>query len=451
MKRGILFFLISIMALSAQGCMFDVQNADIMRPPKLTTEFEEVKTVLDEFYGGGLKLMNPSSGILRAAIQFIDLDNDQQAEAVAFFKDQNEQNALKVAILQKKENGEGWRLLPTIVGIGYDVDQVGFPDLDGDGTKEIVVGWLGGSMLSKGLSVYKSNPQMTESDQGLQQFEEIFREIYTNFHIADLDMDGTDELVTFLLSRPDNMAEASLYTLDPDGVKKQDEVSLANDTNRYERMISGLVEDGRVGIVLDASLSGGASFSEVLVERDGQLIRRFGTAGASNKSPTYRFDFRLTEDVDRDGWVEIPTLISPVGYDRVAKRDVPWITLWNHWDSDGNLMPVFRTYDDQSLGFRIRMPQSWDNTVTLTRNDQGIAFAEVQEDGVERVKILEVLVIKRSDAEQVDAQMKSLGYFELSRTMDHFYYGKTFPRDTLSKIEFGVSEQQLSDAFAILN
>jgi len=451
MKRGILFFLISMTALMAQGCMFDVQNADIMRPPKLTTEFEEVKTLLDEFYGSGLKLMNPSSGVLRAAIQFIDLNNDQQEEAVAFFKDQNEQNALKVAILQKNSSGDGWRILPTIVGIGYDVDQVGFPDLDGDGTKEIVVGWLGGSMLSKGMSVYKSNPLTTEADQGLQQFEEIFREVYTNFHIADLDMDGTDELVTFLLSRPDNMAEASLYTLDQDGVKKQDEVSLANDANRYERMISGLVEDGRYGIVLDASLSGGASFSEVLVERDGKLIRRFGTSGASNKSPTYRFDFRLTEDVDRDGWVEIPTLISPVGYDRVAKRDVPWITLWNHWDSEGNMVPVFRTYDDQSLGFRIMLPQSWDNTVTLTRNDQGIAFAEVQEDGIERVKILEVLVIKRSDAEQVDAQMKSLGYFELSRTMDHFYYGKTFPHDTLTMNEFGMTEQQLTDAFAVLN
>ncbi|MZQ98818.1 MAG: hypothetical protein GT601_14210, partial [Acidaminobacter sp.] len=216
-------------------------------------------------------------------------------------------------------------------------------------------------------------------------------------------------------------------------------------------MISGLVEDGRYGIVLDASLSGGASFSEVLVEREGKLIRRFGTSGASNKSPTYRFDFRLTEDVDRDGWVEIPTLISPVGYDRVAKRDVPWITLWNHWDSEGNMVPVFRTYDDQSLGFRIMLPQSWDNTVTLTRNDQGIAFAEVQEDGIERVKILEVIVIKRSDAEQVDAQMKSLGYFELSRTMDHFYYGKTFSHDTLTMTEFGMTEQQLADAFAVLN
>jgi len=451
MRRGILIFILSMAALTAQGCMFDVQNADIMRPPKLTTEFEEVKTTLDEFYGSGLKLMNPSSGALRAAIQFVDLDNDQQDEAVAFFKDQNEQNALKVAILVKNSSSDGWKTLPTIVGIGYDVDQVGFPDMDGDGTKEIVVGWLGGSMLSKGLSIYKSNPITAETDAGLKQYEEIFREVYTNFHIADLDMDGTDELVTFLLSRPENMAEASLYTLDQEGVRKQDGVSLASDTNRYERMISGLVEDGRYGIVLDASLSGGASFSEVLVERDGKLIRRFGTTGASNKSMTYRFDLRLTEDVDRDGWVEIPTLISPIGYDRVAKRDVPWITLWNHWDSEGNLVPVFRTYDDQSLGFRIMMPHIWDNSVTLTRNDQGIAFAEVQEDGVERVKILEVLMIKRSDAEEVGAQMKSLGYFELSRTMDHFYYGKTFPQETLTEKAFGMTEQELSEAFEILN
>lgn len=450
MRRLITVLLISLSAFALQGCMFDVQNAEIMRPPKLPTELESVKTALFDFYGGGLRLMNPSSGVLRAAIQFIDLNGDQQDEAVAFFKDENEQNALKAAILYKDENG-GWETLAPIVGIGYDVDQVGFPDLNGDGNKEIVVGWLGGSSLSKGLSVYQANDGLAALGGGVGVYEEIFREVYTNFHIVDMDLDGADELVTFLLSRPENRAEARLYTLDAEGVSRQDSVTLSSDAHRYERMISGLVEDGRYGIVLDASLTGGATFSEALVEIDGKLIRRFGVSGSSENALTYRFDFRLTEDVDQNGWIEIPTLISPLGYDRVAKRDVPWITQWNRWDGEENLIPVMKTYDDQRLGFRVIMPLIWNDTVTLTRNDQGIAFVEVQEDGIKRVKILEVLVIKRSDADQADGQIKSLGYFELARTMDHYYYGKTFSNAALTSAEFGMSDDQLLEAFELLN
>ena len=450
MRRFITVLLISLSVFTLHGCMFDVQNAEIMRPPKLPTELEAVKTALFDYYGSGLRLMNPSSGALKAAIQFIDLNGDQQEEAVALFKDEDEQNALKVAILYKDE-GNIWETLAPIVGIGYDVDQIGFPDLNGDGVKEIVVGWLGGSSLSKGLSVYQANYALSAYSGGTMVYEEIFREVYTNFHIADMDLDGADELVTFLMSRPENRAEARLYTLGPDGVSRQDSVMLSSDAHRYERMISGIVEDGRYGIVLDASLSGGATFSEALVETDGKLIRRFGVQGTSENAPTYRFDFRLTEDVDKNGWIEIPTLVSPLGYDRVAKRDVPWITQWNRWDSEENLIPVMKTYDDQRLGFRIFMPIIWNDTVTLTRNDQGIAFVEVQEDGIKRIKIFEVLVINRSDADQADGQIKSLGYFELARTMDHFYYGKTFSNAALTTKEFGMSDDQLKEAFELLN
>lgn len=450
-KKALLWTGILTLALMTTGCVFDVQNADILRPPKLSTELEAVKTALHSTYGSAIKLVNPLSGTHRAAIQFIDLDGDSEEEAVAFFRDQNEQNALMAAIFKKKSAEEGWQALPPIVGIGYDIDQVAFPDLNGDGIREIVVGWIGGSVLSKGLSVYQAHVVPTDPSSRLKRYEEGFREIYTNFHTVDLNMDGKEDLVTFLLSRPDNRAEARWYTLEAEGFVKQDTVVLAGDVHRYERLISGLVEEGRYGIVLDASLSGGASFSEVLIESQGRLVRRFATSGTSENSGTYRYDFRLTEDLDQDGWIEIPTLQKPTGYERVAKRDVPWITHWNHWDQEGNLLPVARTYDDRTLGFRVRIPELWDETVTVTRNDQGITFVEILENDLERVKIMEVLVMKRADAEQAAGQMKSLEYFELARTMEHVYFGKVYPRAGLYRSDFGMTEAQLKESFVLLN
>lgn len=450
MKRLVVLMIILIMTVSATGCVFDVQNADIMRPPKLTTELESVKTALETYYGSGMKLINPSSGNQRAAVQFVDLNGDELQEAVAFFKDQNEQNALKVAILKKETEDNRWSAMQTIVGVGYEIDQVGFSDLNGDGNKEIIVGWLGGSMLSKGLSVYRVGDGETENFEALQGYEEVFRDVYTTFHILDLDMDGKDELLTFLFSRPDNQAEAKLYTMDVNGVQPMDTINLASDVHRYERLISGLVEDGRNGVVLDIALGAGASFSEALVWRDGQLNRVFGTSGAFENSKTYRYDDRQSEDVDGDGWIEIPTLVRPIGYEHVAKRDVPWITIWNHWNAEGDLQAMFKTYDDVSLGYRFKLPMRWNDVVTLTRNDLGIAFAEVQEDGIERRKIVEIMIRLRSETESTETQMKNLGFFELTRTMDYLYYGKIYPAQSLSEMSLGITEEEMMALFDVL-
>jgi hypothetical protein len=229
-----------------------------------------------------------------------------------------------------------------------------------------------------------------------------------------------------------------------------DTINLASDVHRYERLISGLVEDGRNGVVLDIALGAGASFSEALVWRDGQLNRVFGTSGAFENSKTYRYDDRQSEDVDGDGWVEIPTLVRPIGYEHVAKRDVPWITIWNHWNSEGDLQAMFKTYDDVSLGYRFKLPMRWNDVVTLTRNDLGIAFAEVQEDGIERRKIVEIMIRLRSETESTETQMKNLGFFELTRTMDYLYYGKIYPAQSLSEMSLGVTEEEIMALFDVL-
>ncbi|MDO9592489.1 MAG: hypothetical protein Q7I98_04755 [Erysipelotrichaceae bacterium] len=451
MRRLFIVLFLILFSIVLSGCVFDVQNADMMRPPKLPTELEAVRTALGIYYGTGMELINPSTGDQTGAIQFEDLDGDDQKEAIAFFKNENDQNALKVAILSHDATLEKWFARSPIVGVGYDIDQVAYPDFDGDGIKEIAIGWLGGSTLNKGLSIYKQSDVVPVSPQGLKGYEEIFREVYTLFKCVDFNQDGTEELLTLHLSRPDNKAEARLYTMRAMGIEQIDTTSLAGDVHRYEWISVGQFDFEKRCVAIDASLSGGATFTEVLVEKEGKLVNVFETEGSSESSLTYRSDFRLTEDVDRDGWLEFPTLIRPVGYERISTGDVPWITAWNHWDSTEKLKSVMRTYDDNVLGFRFKLPDHWGDTVSLTRNAQGAAFVEVRQGEIERKKIIEIAVRPRSEADKAESQMLESGYFELARAIDYVYYGKLYSVETLSDPSLSVSKEIVIKNFLVLN
>lgn len=451
MKRLVLSLFILTLTLILTGCVFDVQTTEMMRPPKLATELDEVKTALGIYYGTDMKLINPSSGDQTGAIQFVDLDGDTQKEAVAFFKDQNEQNALKVAILTRNVTLSKWYAQPPIVGVGYDIDQVDYPDLDNDGIKEIAIGWLGGSALNKGLSIYRKSDDVPLSPQDLKGYEEIFREVYTLFQCVDLNSDGRDELLTLHLLRPNNKAEARMYTLKFSGIELMDKVSLAGDVQRYERISAGIFDQGKTCIAIDASLIGGETFTEILMEREGKLVNIFDTTGSSKSLLTFRTNFRLTEDVDHNGWLEIPTLERPMGYESTMIKEVPWITVWNHVDQTSQLIPVFRTYDQSRLGFRFVLPEKWKETVSLTSTDQGVVFVEYQQGENERKKIFEITSRPRSEADRAEVQMLQLGYFELSRAIDYVYYGKLYDANTLSNPGLSLTQIDIESNFQLLN
>ena len=88
-------------------------------------------------------------GNTKAILQY-DFDNDEQHELIVTFK---EKEQLKAMVL-KKENGQ-WKKVWETNGEGFDIHYSGLEDIDRDGVKEFLIGWMIGASAGNELEVFQ--------------------------------------------------------------------------------------------------------------------------------------------------------------------------------------------------------------------------------------------------------------------------------------------------------
>ena len=79
----------------------------------------------------------------------IDLDGDGEEEAVAFFRRANDKKPMKIYIF--KAAGDNYERYAVIEGTSNQIYSVNYADLDGDGRKEILVGYKSSSDVQLSL------------------------------------------------------------------------------------------------------------------------------------------------------------------------------------------------------------------------------------------------------------------------------------------------------------
>lgn len=90
----------------------------------------------------------------------IDLDGDGSEEAVAFFRRASDKKPMKIYIF--KADGDSYERYAVIEGASSQIYSVNYADLDGDGLKEILVGYKSSSDV-QGLAIYPLSPGTPES------------------------------------------------------------------------------------------------------------------------------------------------------------------------------------------------------------------------------------------------------------------------------------------------
>ena len=152
----------AIMAAALCGCDFNDLGSDgMLRPPKTMGDEAEIEQLISKSANkSGYILKYPKSGTHRSAIVFEDLDLDDGLEAVAFFRNKDDLTAVHMLIM--RSNGGVWELSDDFVNETTDVDCVDFADVDGDGKKEILVGYTTYTPNVNVLSCYAFNEGNTE-------------------------------------------------------------------------------------------------------------------------------------------------------------------------------------------------------------------------------------------------------------------------------------------------
>lgn len=420
------------------GCIFDVSDIDMLSKPRLPLELEEISQVLKTHFNEDIQLITPLEGENKKSVQFIDLDQDGEDEVVVLHAKETDQFAMKVTVLSKKD--DKWRINTDIQGIGYDVNKIAFPDMDGDGVKEIVVGWQSGAQLNKGLSVYR---------HGEKGYEEIFKDSYTEFVTGDVNGNKQDELVIIKLSRSEAFAKAKLYTLMDDRLSLMADNYMDGFINEYASVQIGKVSPKDIGIVVDAKVGARSGFTDVFIYKDGALNNLFFDAKWKVTRETYRQVGRQSADINQDGIIEIPTLAQGNRFEK-ATAPAPYITVWNQLDEAGKLKPVSRSFDDLEGGYRFTFPAKWTEQIGVVQTADTVLINWYETDTGQPEPLMEIKQVERKNWDLSKEDFINRGYLELGKNLDKVYLGKIPAPTSPEAAPLALTEGECRQLFTIL-
>lgn len=314
------------MAFAMTGCNMAGDMRQHLQPPKLTGEQQAVQDTLDAYLavGGQAKdsrLKYPKNGENRSAIWLTDMDGDGEDEAVAFYT--VAQDEMVHIHLMRRDEGDTWKSVGDIVGNSTEVDQVTLADLDGDGGKELLVGWTMYTSVDKQLTVY------TDTETGLMPL--VGNLLYTAFAVENMTEFSRDDLLIFRADTAASTVSVTLQAVEEGALKTISEVRLDGYIQGFTDIQLAPLSDEINGLYIDCYKDASTMLTELVFWNGEQLVAPFYNTN-TNLSTTRVRELPLTAaDVNGDGRLEVPICRRLPGYETTTAAGSQWLTAWNAW------------------------------------------------------------------------------------------------------------------------
>lgn len=324
--------------------------------PTLPAKYTELNNQLSAILDSGAEYAAPTSGTYIQPVQLVDLDSDGRSEAVAFFRDSSSEKPLKIYIFTAAE--DSYEQTDLIEGSGTSIYSIDYKDLDGDGRKEIAVGWKTTEALQV-LEIYALRSGNTET---------LVRTDYVKYTTADLDQDQRQELVV-LRTDDEGDGVADYYNWQEDGsLTSQSSARISvtmAELSQQGRVTKGVLRGEVPAIFVTGVTELSGSITDILAVRNGELsnIVLSGVTGVSAEiAPFYSL---YPTDINGDGLTEVPwptPLPSPS-----EEEGLYWQIDWRCYDETGASEVAARTYHAAEDGWYLQLPEEWDGQICAAR------------------------------------------------------------------------------------
>lgn len=417
-KKKVARIVILIFLFLLSGC--NLQQPDqVMQPPELLIEEEEIREILQEILPSGAKLITPLRGEDSAPIRFVDLDRDEQDEVLVFYKEEDTIAPIQFLVLAREQ--KGWVKQAEIQGVSNGIDQVQVVDFTGDQQLEVLIGWqvTGGGSLDKGVSIfqYKSS-----------QLVEIFKDSYTELAVVDLvqeeESEQRKELVLIHLDRYQLKAEADLLAWQQGQWIKLGIVELDGGINGYSAVKVGLARANQLGIFLDETLGAHSGNTELLVYDSAQGLVNVLADGDPSADQAFKAYMELSQDIDDDGIIEIAHLRPSIGYEMASMVGTVWIRSWYEWDGKQGLIFDRESYSKYSWeeGFSLLFPKRWNQQIRIDTSEYGatdewVRFSYVHSETGKLELLFTIATFEPAEWEIKQAE----GYHEITQNLMKIY------------------------------
>lgn len=286
-------WLMILLGYIVTGCRPIATPDELVAQPALNLEKKAIKDVVDSFIpqDATLTRLEDSERIqIRDIFDKVDLNADGSDELIFFYKDSDER--INMRLLQEKE-GE-WKTCCDLSLNAMNVIQYEVRDLNGDGKKEMIIGF----------NVKKNQEESTKMIKilGLHQEEisELLSTPYIAMNAVDLDEDKIEEIILLFRKEASEEARLKVLRLGKQHMSVLDEVVFTLWKDPQAMCIGQIYNEVKAVFIDSNMITEGYTdifFWENKKLRDFESVHGFKLAPQSFMVPS--------ADIDQDGIIEI--------------------------------------------------------------------------------------------------------------------------------------------------
>jgi hypothetical protein len=420
MKNRIrLFALAVIMASILCGCAMRTVDEMYLLPRRSETD-DHLQSAIDAAMTG-LKFASPIAGENQQTVQMADLSGDGEVEYIVFARDV-ENKSLRILIFDQLD--EEFQLQSVIESHGTAFEQVEYVKIDDAPGLEMVVGRQVSDQVLRSVTVYTFSSGTPE---------QLMTASCLKFLPCDMDENGKTELMLIQPGETDaDRGVVTLYSHAKSGMERTTEVMLSAPADSLKRIMTSRLESGESAVYMASSVDESAVITDIFTLRDG----KFTNISISNESgtsvKTLRNYYVYADDIDQDGILEIPSLITMRTIHNSSSTEQHYLIRWNAMDISGRVHTKSHTFHNYESGWYLELEDDWAERVSVVRAGGTYWFYIWDEDFAQPELAFSVHVLTGTDREE---QAEHDNRFVLHRTEGIIY---------AARLESGAGDYQIT-------
>ena len=430
-KKCILMSLLILTALLFSGCAMRTIN-EMYSLPKRSEAYDNLQSAVD-IAMAGLEYSAPMTGENQQAVQTADLNGDGREEYLVFTKGSF---AEPMQILIFAQENEDVQIMEVISSNGSAFDQVEYAEIDGKPGQELIVGRRVSDQLMGSVAIYSF---------ASGRAERLLNAGYSQF--VTYDLGGSDQKEVLLIQRGESDADnavAVLYRYRSKSMARSVEVRLSNPAQNVKRITPGKLQCGTAAVYISTISEDNSVYTDILALQDDSLVKLEYSNVQTSGVGTLRNYYVYAEDMDDDGIIEIPSLISVNPVSASWQMEEQYQVRWYSVDIEGNRTEKRSTFHNYDGGWYLELDNAWADYVTVYQVGNTYAFYMWNDTYKEAIAVFTVFALTGSDRM---TQSTEDGRFALHHG-DSVIYAVRFESD-VSK--YGITKEYMTKSFHLIH
>lgn len=418
-------------ALLFSGCGFRTVN-EMYCLPKRSESYSQLQSAIDTAMSG-MEYAAPISGENQQTVQMADLNGDGQDEYILFAR-ANTEKPLQMLIFTQNEDSFG--LMAAIESRGASFEQVEYVNIDDHPGLEIVVGKQVSDQVLRALNVY--------TFAGGEP-EQLMSANYHKFLTCDLNEDGASELMLIQPGPAEGeRGVAVLYSFDNGEMARSMENELSQSAYSVRRIMISRLQNGAPAVYVASSLDENTIITDIFAMKYGKFRNISLSSESGTSVQTMRNYYVYADDVDNDGVLELPDLITmhPLSESRSVSHQ--YLIRWFSMDIYGKETDKRYTFHNFVGGWYLELDSLWAQRVSVVQKDGVYKFYVWDEEFLDASLVFSIYTLTGSDREEKAAENDG---FVLYRTDTVVYAARL----ESGAVEYGIGQEDLTPYFNLIH